>query len=207
MMFRRLQKLGEEKFRRIVDELERDKPVILVARLIQSEWEDCLDVEEHKLARELKRLHTAIRDELFRRSKESAQKNASVQTTPLVSSGHVALDLMVKLESDMAQRIALWEEVERERGGAMLPGLTTMMKHHVKLLVTIQKWRFNLGIDEYKLGTPAVKEDWDSKWQREQKVQNQICEASKDLDTLFKKLKVPEHVDISDITGGDHNHS
>ena len=58
--FERLQRLGNEKFQKIVNELMRGIPAIMVARLILREWGDCNDVREDTLAKQLKRLHAAI---------------------------------------------------------------------------------------------------------------------------------------------------
>jgi len=60
MKIERLQRLGNEKFQKIVNELIRGIPAIIVARLIQQEWGDYNDVREDTLANQLKRLHTAI---------------------------------------------------------------------------------------------------------------------------------------------------
>jgi len=201
-MFRRLQALGEDKFRRITDEFARGTPVSSVARLIQQEWGDCVDVEEDKLAKQLKRLHKDISNEFFTcLENERTERHASSQTTSLESSGHDGLDRLMELASIVKQRIDLWKR--REREGSMLPELTTMMKQHVKLVVAIQKIRFDLGLDEYKLGTVAVKEDLDSKRRREQAVHDQIIDASKKVDKIFRELNLPESPDVSDITSGD----
>jgi hypothetical protein len=63
--FERLQRLGNEKFQKIVNELMRGIPAIMVARLILREWGDCNDVREDTLAKQLKRLHRAITNGAF----------------------------------------------------------------------------------------------------------------------------------------------
>jgi hypothetical protein len=65
MAFERLQSLGQEKFQRIVNELMRATPAVMVARLIHQEWGDVHDVAENTLAKQLKRLHTAITNGAF----------------------------------------------------------------------------------------------------------------------------------------------
>jgi len=42
MKFERLQRLGNTKFQKIVNELMRGIPAILVARLILQEWGECV---------------------------------------------------------------------------------------------------------------------------------------------------------------------
>jgi hypothetical protein len=201
MMFRRLQALGEDKFRRITDEFMRGTPVSWVARLIQQEWGDCRDLEEYKLTRQLKRLYKAIWNEFFSRLEERAQRNATFKTNLTGGSKHAVLEQLVELALLEQQRMVALLEKE-QRGNKILGELTTVMSDYFKLLVAIQRLRFDLGIDEYKLGMPAVKEDWDSKWQREQEVHNQIYEAGKKLEKIFKEYKVPQSPDISDITSG-----
>ena len=51
MAFDRLQKLGKEKFQKIVNELARGTPAQTLARLIQQEWGDAQDVREETLAK------------------------------------------------------------------------------------------------------------------------------------------------------------
>lgn len=202
MPFRRLQALGEDKFRRITDEFIRGTPVSSVARFIQQEWGDCLDIEEYKLTRQLKHLHTGVWNEFFRRLEERAQRNASVKTKLIEGSKHGALEQLVELALLEGQRLdALWEK--EQRGNKILGELTTVMSDYSKLLVAIQRLRFDLGLDEYKFGTAAVKEDLDSKWRREQEVHDQIIEASKKVDKIFRELKLPQSPDVSDITSGD----
>ena len=201
MMFRRLQALGEDKFRRITDEFMRGTPVSWVARLIQQEWGDCRDLEEYKLTRQLKRLYKAIWNEFFSRLEERAQRNATFKTNLTGGSKHAVLEQLVELALLEKQRMVALLEKE-QRGNKILGELTTVMSDYSKLLVAIQRLRFDLGIDEYKLGMPAVKEDRDSKWQREQEVHNQIYEADKKLEKIFKEYKVPQSPDISDITSG-----
>lgn len=203
MMFRRLQALGEDKFRRITDEFMRGTPVSWVARLIQQEWGDHRDLEEYKLTRQLKRLYKAIWNEFFSRLEERAQRNATFKTN-LTGSKHAVLEQLVELALLEKQRMVALLEKE-QRGNKILGELTTVMSDYFKLLVAIQRLRFDLGIDEYKLGMPAVKEDRDSKWQREQEVHNQIYEAGKKLEKIFKEYKVPQSPDISDITSGAKN--
>jgi hypothetical protein len=60
MAFDRLQRLGPEKLQRIVNELMRGTPAQLLARLIQQDWGDAQEVSEDTLAKQLKRLHTAM---------------------------------------------------------------------------------------------------------------------------------------------------
>jgi hypothetical protein len=54
MLFDRLQRLGKETFQKVVNELLRGAPVVMVSRLIRLEWGDCQDVREDTLSKQLK---------------------------------------------------------------------------------------------------------------------------------------------------------
>jgi len=60
MAFERLERLGPEKYERVVNELMRATPAAIVARMIQQEWGDFQDVSEDLLAKHLKRLHAVM---------------------------------------------------------------------------------------------------------------------------------------------------
>jgi len=115
MKFERLQRLSNEKFQKIVNELMRESPAIIIARLILQEWGDCNDVRENTLAKQLKRLHTAI------------------------SNGAFGGDL-----ADQAKR--------GKRAAAVHSALQPefVINDYRDLLLSIQKIKFDLGLDEYK---------------------------------------------------------
>ena len=64
MPFVRLTRLGKEKFQRVVNELMRGTPPPVVARLIH-EWGNETSVREGTLAKQLRRLQTAVLDGAF----------------------------------------------------------------------------------------------------------------------------------------------
>src|SRR3954471_2444973 len=93
--FARLQKLGKEKFQRIVNELARGTPAQTLARLIQQEWRDVEDVREETLAKQLKRLSITIANGAFGGDlAEQARRKASVRIKLLHGS---TLDCLAEL--------------------------------------------------------------------------------------------------------------
>src|SRR2546427_5493447 len=80
MKFERIQRLAKEKVQKIVNQLIRGTLAIMVARLIQQEWGDCHDVREDTLAKQLKRLRTAITNGAFGGDlAQEARQKASVR--------------------------------------------------------------------------------------------------------------------------------
>src|SRR2546425_3361422 len=98
MKFERLQRLGKGKFQKLVNELTRGTPAIMVARLIQQEWGDCHDVREDTLAKQLKRLHSAITNGAFGGDlAQEARQKASVRIKLFHGSSLDCLDELIEL--------------------------------------------------------------------------------------------------------------
>ena len=157
MKFERLQRLASEKFQKIVNELVRGTPSIIVARLIQQEWQDCQDVREDTLAKQLKRLHTAITNGAFGGDlAQEATRKASVRIKLFHGSTLDCLDELVELAVMQKIRVvALWEK-ERELN-MPLSSLKTLINNYRDLLLSIQKVKFDLGLNEYRCVIPGMK--------------------------------------------------
>src|SRR2546428_13012031 len=98
MKFERIQRLAKEKVQKIVNQLTRGTPAIMVARLIQQEWGDCQDVREDTLAKQLKRLHTAITNGAFGGDlAQEARRKASVRIKLFHGSSLNCLDELIEL--------------------------------------------------------------------------------------------------------------
>jgi hypothetical protein len=142
VMFRELQSLGEQKFRRIAEELKRGMPVMSVAALIQQQWGDCHDLPENKLAEQLKSLRAAISNGASGGDfKENVESRESVRMKLMQGSTPSCLDQLVELALIERQRmLPLWEREKRQ--DSIIPELTAIMKNYAKLLVycPISKW-------------------------------------------------------------------
>ena len=154
MQFDRLHKLGPEKLQKIVNELMRGTPTVLVARLIQ-EWGDASDVGEATLAKQLKRLHTAIENGAFGGElAQEARRKASVRIKLLHGSTVDCLDQLIEIANIQRERVlALWDK-ERIWNKPIFK-LNAAIRDYKNLLLAIQKIKFDLGIDEYRRGFPV----------------------------------------------------
>ena len=155
MAYERLQNLGKDKFTKICNQLIRGTPAIVLARLIH-QWGDAQDVGESTLARQLQRLYTAITHAAFGHEwAQAARDNASVRFSPLDGSTFESLDELLILAS--IQRARVFTLVEKEHAsGKRVVGLNKIMNDYKNLIISIQKVRFDLGLDEYKRGIPIA---------------------------------------------------
>src|SRR5690348_7153728 len=112
MAFGRLQKLGKEKFQRILNELARGTPAQTLARVIQQEWGDAQNVREETLAKQLKRLSTTIANGAFGGDlADQARKRASVRIKLLHGSTLDCLDELTQMAAIQKARVLrLWEK-------------------------------------------------------------------------------------------------
>jgi hypothetical protein len=187
MAFGRFQKLGKEKLQRIVNELMRGTPAQMLARQIQQEWGDAQDVGEESLARQLKRLHAAICNGVFGGELATeARRKASVRIKLFHASNVDCLDELIQLALIQKERVFIL--VERERLlGKPIASLSPMIRLYMDLLESVQKIKFDLGVDEYKRGVPmnraAVIEADPCRIEQEQRV----LEAISYMDEVFRR--------------------
>lgn len=162
MAFDRLTRLGKEKFQKVCNELMRGAPVVLVARLIQSEWGDVQGVAECTLAQQLRRLHAAITNGAFGGDlAQEAKARATVRIKLFHGSSLSVLDELVDVA--MLQKFRVGVGLEKERLlKKHIPGLDTAIKDYKDLLLAIQKVKFDLGLDEYRREIPIRPETIDA---------------------------------------------
>ncbi len=154
MVFERLQGLGPEKFQRIVNDLVRGVSPTLVARLIQAEWGDFAGVAEDTLAKQLKRLSKAVSDGLLGGPlADQMKQRASVGITLLKGSSLNVLDSLTELAGIQRERVLSFVEKEKDWPGLVL-GKSTLITDYRDTLLSIQKVKFDLGVDEFKRDIP-----------------------------------------------------
>jgi hypothetical protein len=156
MAFDRLQKLGNDKFQKVLNELARGTPAQTLARSIQQEWGDALNVREDTLAKQLKRLSATITNGAFGGDlAEQARKRASVRIKLLHGSTLDCLDELTQMAAIQKARVLrLWEK-ERIYNVPLIM-LNRVIRDYGNLIVTIQEMKFNLGLDEYKRTIPGI---------------------------------------------------
>ena len=188
MPFERLQRLGKDKFQKIVNELLRGTPAIMVARLIQQEWGDFHDVREDTLAKQLKRLHTAITNGAFGGVlAEEARRKASVRIKLFHGSNLNCLDELIGLALIQKKRIQQFWEKEQALN-MPLSGLNDLINDTRDLLLSIQKMNFDLGLDEFKGVIPGVKATAMSVTRPGGvDIQRQVSEAMRVAEDIFDK--------------------
>jgi hypothetical protein len=119
---------GKEKFQTIVNQLMREAPAKTLARMIQQEWGDAQNVGEDTLAKQLKRLHTAITNAAFGGIlAEEAKRRASVRIKLFHGSTLDCLDTLVELANLQRSRVlAMWEE--EQESDSVNPSLNTAIR-------------------------------------------------------------------------------
>jgi hypothetical protein len=187
MAYDRFSKLGKDKFQRIVNELVRMTPVIMVARLIQQDWHDCQSVGEATLATHLKRLQTAITNGAFGGDlAEQARSRASVRIQLLHGSTLNCLDSLI--EAAVIQRTRVLALYEQEQTlGKHIVGLNAVINDYRDLLVAIQKVKFDLGLDEFKRGIPVRASETSITSPDGVTVRRQVLEAYSTLEEIMTR--------------------
>jgi hypothetical protein len=170
----------------------RATPAVMVARLIHQEWGDVHDVAENTLAKQLKRLHTAITNGAFGGElAEQARLQASVRIKLFHASTLDCHDEMNQLSTIQRDRV-LWL-LEKERvSGKRIAALERVMTSYGNLLMDIQKIRFDLGLDEYKRGIPVNPSASRSIWPDDITTQKQVQEAYRTVQEIFEKRRNPQ---------------
>ncbi len=188
MKFERLQRLGNEKFQKIVNELMRGTPVVMIARLIQQEWGDCQNVRENTLARQSMRLHTAITNGAFGGDlAQEARRKASVRIKLFHGSSLNCLEELIDLAVLERDRVQQLREKERELN-IPLSSLNALINDYRDLLLCIQKIKFDLGLDEYKGVMSGVKATATSLTRPDGlKIQQQVFEAIEVVEDIFRR--------------------
>ena len=191
MAFDRLQKLGKEKFQKILNELARGTPAQTLARLIQQAWGDLEDVREETLGKQLRRLSTTIANGAFGGDlAEQAKQRATVRIKLLHGSTLDCLDELIQIAAIQKSRVLrLWE---RERiYNVPLVMLNRVIRDYGNLIVTIQEMKFNLGLDEYRRTMPAVAaSDTSVTLTDGTRIQRKVLEAVAEMEEIFDRRGV-----------------
>lgn len=153
MAFGWLQKFGKEKLEIIINQLISGASPKAVARTIQVEWGDARDFSSGTLERQLNTLRKAINHGSF-------GGNSRTQQLPRPSAHGLRLKpidelkWLVKISEERIVRLRTMEI----RQDKLNPELTKALKNRVRMLMVLQKMRFELGLDEYKKVTLSRRE-------------------------------------------------
>jgi hypothetical protein len=202
----RLRKMGEEKFQKVTNELSLGKSCKEVARMIQQDWKECLDVTERSFVIQINRyrLHlmkgragsNVMMDVLNNSRVEMALVDGtSIDTIKTLSS-------LIRLQN--IRIMQLWNEEQRQWAEAREPkkqtdkvksinpisSLSGMINDQADLLERLQKMRFDLGMDVYAAPTLAVRGSDTRLSGSGYEVHQQVFEAVRETKELFKRAGV-----------------
>lgn len=208
MAFERLQGLGEEKWRTILNHLLRGKPAMALARMIQQEWGDYVGVAEKTLTQQLNRLRLSVAEGAF-----GPAMAAEIQKgrPPKVPSGLeltlTALERLEEASTVQYERMQLLVARERARTpgrgeGQLIMAVNQTVEGYSRMLQDIQKLRFDLGLDEYK-GVIGVKGTQASvTFPDGTHVQKQVFEAATVVDQILNRRRIHAPPSQADREGG-----
>ena len=217
MPFVALQKLGDIKFQKILNELMRGSTAMGLARTIQTEWGDFVGIPEKTLTQQLNRLRIAAAEGMYG-PKVAKQLKEGATSPTLKSLEGVSTSVMERMEELAAiqrSRVIMLADHERvaftkantppvvtfSKGKAVVQGpngpvnLTAtnqVIVEYSQLLQDMQKLRFDLGMDEFKGVIPGIKGAATSvTYPDGTNVQKQVYEATVTLEQILDRRNVP----------------
>jgi len=201
MAFERLQELGEEKFGKILNLLMRGHTAMGVARTLQQPlpagWGLFKGQSERTLTRQLTRLRSHAAEGAF--GPEIAQQIAAGATPQIKLLERVSVPVITRLEEiSEIQRNRILKLVEKEKlWDTTKPIMNEVLEDYRKLLLDIQKVRFDLGLDEFKgpVNMTTMRGAAQSVTMPDgTNVQKQVFEAITMVDSIFDARKIPRGV-------------
>lgn len=153
MAFERLQKLGDERFKYLVNGLIRGKQPADLAREMQSDWKEFTDVRTNTLIQQLLRLRTAAAEGMFGPKAAAEIKSNTAAVIPILAGASIsALDRMEELIQ--LQRTRVLNAIEKEKNMPVLVGSTlqatnAIVTDYKDIIEASQDMRFKLGYDPY----------------------------------------------------------
>ena len=147
----------------------------------------------------MNRLHTAITNGAFGGDlAQEAKRRASVRIKLFHGSTLDCLDELIELAMiQQARVLALWEK--EQQLNIPLSSLNFVINDYRDLLLSIQKIKFDLGLDEYKGVIPGVKARATSvTTPHDLKVQQQVFEAVTTVEEIFRRRGI--HARVTDGT-------
>jgi hypothetical protein len=159
MAFDRLQALGEPRWTLIRNELLRGEPAMALARKIQQDWNEFQDVAEKTLTQQLNRLRMQIEKGAFGPAVTQKLEDSTPKQREQVLESFGSLNALqtmenlIKIQVKRIRRLA-----EREQDMPMpIPNLTGMITDGAKMVESLQKMRFDLGLDEFHGVVPGFR--------------------------------------------------
>jgi uncharacterized protein YPO0396 len=152
MAFERLKDLGEDRFLKIKNDLARGVSAMAVARTIQQEWGQLNDVAEKTLTQQVNRLRLQMAEGVFGETlKEELQSTATALAPEVQRILRGTPNVMEKLGDVIFLQEARIKRLAEKEKAMPLPmtALNAVINDYVDQLGTLQKLRFELGLDEF----------------------------------------------------------
>lgn len=220
--FERLQRLGAEKFDKVMNLLMRGEKIIRIAREIQAQpptgWGLLQDMGEKALMQQLFRLRVGIAEGSY--GKRMARQIADGHQPHIRMLEKVsvrALDRMEELSELQRDRVLALVEKEKSsliplvsysKGQAtdkqllnpqeyrhLLTQTNLVFSDYRQVLLDIQKMRFDLGLDEFKGPLPGMAlkgATQTTTFPDGMSVQKQVFEAVATVERVFSARKIPQ---------------
>ena len=201
MAFERLQALGEDKFRKILNGLLRGETAIAVARIIQQQppdgWGLFQDVAEKTLMQQLNRLRLAAGTGIF--GATEAKRLATLGKPHVDRLSQISVPVLARVEEvSEAQRtlvLVLLEKATAEK--RTFTSVNDAVNNYRQTLLDIQKLRFDMGLDEFKGPTSMTTvrgATQTTTFPDGMSVQKQVFEAVNTIEQIFNARRIPHPV-------------
>lgn len=205
MAYDRLQKLGEERFRKILNNLMTGESAMGTARMIQQEWHEFQDVAEKTLTQQLNRLRKDAAEGMFGKHvaakvKEAAGTGQAPQIEALATVTTSALDRMEELAGWHRERVMNFKKKEESMPipvGSMLAQTNQVFSEYRETLNNIQKMRFDMGLDKFAGPVQTARGASVSVTHPDGTVvQAQVVEAMQMAEEILNSRGVPRVIDV-----------
>lgn len=202
--YKRLQDLGEPKFKKILNYLMQGKSAESMALVIQEEWGECKDVVPKTLAEQLRRLRYSAAEGAF--GKEIAEKISNGFTPHIkllegVTFGNLErFEELALLNRERVIRLIKKEQISCIDGFPsrdMVESTNSAVMAYRDLLLNIQKLRFDLGTDDFKGPLTTVRGASTSTTLPDgTNIQRQLVEATSVLESVFDTRGIRNVIDV-----------
>ena len=198
MAFERLQHMGEEKFRKILNLLIRGEPAQRLARTIQQQppigWGEFQDVHEKTLTQQLNRLRQAAANGMY--GAAEAKRVLAVGKPNIDRLNHVSVPVLARIEElSEAQRTLVMVLLEKATADKRtFTSTNEAVSNYHQTLLDIQKLRFDLGLDEFKGPVSAAIRGASvtTTFPDGMSVQKQVFEAVTVVEQILNARKIPQ---------------
>lgn len=198
MAFERIQNLGEEKFTKIMNLLQRGESCRNVARTIQlappKGWGDFQDTSEHTLMMQLSRLKHAAANGMY--GAAEAKRIREVGKPSIRRLEHISVPVLARIEelSETQRTLVMTLLAKATEEKRTFTSVNEAVENYRKILLDIQKLRFDLGLDEFKgpvAGTTIRGALQTTTFPDGMSVQKQVFEAVTTIEQILDARKIP----------------